>query len=337
MTRAAFLVWHRRVALVFAPLLLLQALTGAALVFKGPLARAFDPAAMTRTGPGIAPVSLLAAQAADAVPGARVTRIFFPASPQDIALAEIDGGASYAALDPGSGAVLRSGSVWRFPLEAALQLHYRLMDGRLGMALVLANGLALALLAATGLKHWWPGRGRVVKGLKINRRAPGRVRLRQWHRSGGVLASLLVLFSATTGVLLAAPDLLDAPAAPAPVPPRTPAQIDRAVASARAAFPGRSVRDVRFPAAELIRVNLLAPDRNARAVHVVSVRLSDGAVLDALPARDNPALWMKVLSLHTGDSFGLTGRLLLLGEALVLAALALSGPWMWWRARRLHR
>jgi uncharacterized iron-regulated membrane protein len=244
----------------------------------------------------------------------------------------------YASLDPGSSEVLAAGSIWRFPLEAALQFHYRLLDGRSGMAIVLANGLALTLLAGTGLCQWWPGRGRVAQSLAIRSAAPPRARLRQWHRSIGVTLSLLLLFSAITGSLLVIPDLI-APAGPPTVvpPPAGAMQIDRAFGRALAEFPQATVRDVRFPAADRIDVNFRAPRHNSQAVDIVSVKLSDAELVKRLPAEDNPVLWMKVLPLHSGTAMGLPGRFFLLVEALALVFLAVTGPLMWWHARRPKR
>jgi uncharacterized iron-regulated membrane protein len=144
-----------------------------------------------------------------------------------------------------------------------------------------------------------------------------------------------MLFSATTGLLLVAPDLAESgsQAASSPFPQRTPAQLDRAVALAAAQFPEAALRDIRLPLADRLDINFFATQYGPRAVHVVSVGVSTGKVGKTLPAAANPVLWMKVLPLHTGDTFGLPGHLLLLGEALTLAFLALSGPLMWWRAR----
>jgi uncharacterized iron-regulated membrane protein len=212
------------------------------------------------------------------------------------------------------------------------------------MVAVLLVGLALALSALSGLIHWWPAGNRLRAALKIRRGLPARLRLRQWHRLTGAVTSAFALFSAVTGVVLIAPDLLTAiaPAAPAattaPPAPPTAGQIDAAVAKARAAFPGAALRDLRLPPADRIDLNLDAPERNARAVHTVSVRPSDGAVIKAVPARDNPVLWMKVLALHTGQGLPLVGPLagplLLLAEAAALIFLAWAGWQMWFNARR---
>lgn len=339
--RAGFLVLHRRLALAFAPLLLLQALTGAVLLFKMPLGQVLDPAGMSRmTGSGTAPISTLAASAARSFPGWRVTRISYPASAGDIVFAQLSrsgGSMRYVSLDPGSAQVLATGTIWRFPVEAALQVHYRLLDGQTGMAIVLANGLALALLGGTGLGTWWPGRGRMTVSLKIRAAAPRRVRLRHWHRSIGVALSAVLLFSATTGAMLVAPDLIAAPAPPAQGSLPGPAALDRALAIAVAEFPRADIRDVRFPAANRIDVNFRAPHHNSQVVDIVSVNTSDGTVLKRLKAGNNPVLWMKILPLHSGTALGLPGPLLLLMAAMALMILALTGPVMWWHARRPNR
>ena len=333
--------WHRRVALVFAPLLLLQALTGALLLFKEPLARIIDPAGMEVSGNGARPaeVSLLLAKASSIDPDYRVARLFLPQNERATVFAQLNDAAGrthYASLDPSTGAVLAFGTVWRFPLEAALQLHYRLMDGTAGLAIVLGNGIALIWLAGTGLMTWRPARGRILKSLAIRGNLPARIKLRQFHRSAGVLVSIVVLFSAVSGILLAYPDLADAGSAPQglAVEPYNSAQVDAAIALASSRFPEARIRDIRFPLADRLDINFFAPERNPRAVHVVSVAPKHRRIIRVIPAHQNDEVWMTVLPLHTGDSFGLAGRILLLAEAAALAFLAVSGPIMWWRARK---
>jgi uncharacterized iron-regulated membrane protein len=334
MRRNGYLAWHRRLVLAFAPLLLLQALTGAVLLFHEPLARWLDPVASS--APAL-PISAIVSGAQ--AHGGSVDRLFLPDQAGHPALAQMtaaDGTTRYAAVDPASGLILREGGLWAFPLEAALQWHYRLMSGTVGLALVALGGVVLALLSGTGLAFWWPAKGRWNKSLTINPKMPARVRLRHWHRNGGVLASVLLLFSAITGFLLSAPDVPRAWTSATPALPyrATPAQIDAAVALGQQQFPDAALRDIRFPWTDRIDINFHAPQRNARAVHVASVRLSRAEVLKAVPADRNDALWMKVLPLHTGDSFGVAGTILLLIEALVLTALAVTGPWMWWQGRK---
>ena len=55
MNRALMLRLHRTIGLAVAALLLVQALSGAMLVYRGPLARLIDPVAMTsgKAGPAV--------------------------------------------------------------------------------------------------------------------------------------------------------------------------------------------------------------------------------------------------------------------------------------------
>lgn len=333
MRRTGLLPLHRWLGLVMAPFLLVQALTGAFLVIREATV-APPPATVASTGTFVA-----AARAAQ--PGFRVTRLFLPASTGPDAFAEMSGpgGArTYVALDGATARPLDAGGLWRFPYRAVLQLHYGLASGTAGLVVVAALGAALVLSAASGLVYWWPGLRRIPQALRVRRKLPGHARLRQWHRSVGAVVAILALFSGTTGVLLSVPDILDAMApAGGPVaaaPTLAPAQIDRALAAAQAEFPGARLRDVRFPPADKLTIDFDAPERNARAVHVVAVRPSDGAVLKTTAAEDNPVLWMKVLALHTGESFGPPGLALLLVEAGSLVFLAIAGMAMWLRTRR---
>jgi len=332
MRRSSFLSLHRWVALAFAPFLLLQATTGAILVIHDALV-----ASSRADARSLAPVTALVTGAGRDRPGFRVTRLYMPGAQTRTAFAELAdprGHAAYAALDPETGRAIRTGTVWAFPAVAALQLHHHLADGRIGMAVVLANGLALLTLAGSGLLFWWPGQKKALPSLAIRSNLPGRFRLRQWHKTVGVALSLVVVFSATTGILLITPDLA-APGAPrsASVPPRTPAQVESAVAVAQARFPEARLRDIRFPAADRLDVSFFAPETNMRAVHIVSVRPSDGAILRATPAGQNDVLWMKVMPLHAGNSFGPVGILVLLAEGMALSFLGCAGIVMWAQSR----
>ncbi|GGZ07939.1 PepSY-associated TM helix domain-containing protein [Novosphingobium colocasiae] len=348
MKPAFVLALHRRLALVFAPLLLLQALTGMALAFHAPLARLADPAAMVCRTPATAPavpVSALRHAAERAFPGYQVSRLFFADVPQAAAFAQLSdpaGRVRYVTLDPGDGRVLAAGTVWRFPFELALQLHYRLLAGSAGLVIVTLNGVALALIAGTGLWQWWPGRGRVLAALKIRKGLPARLRLRQQHRSFGAMAAVVALFSAMTGLALAIPDLAWPGAAPGAVPSPTPVvladpRIDAAIALAARQFPDAPLRDVRFGADGVLAVNLFAASQAPRAFDTVRVDARSGVVLASVPAAENPALWTTALPLHTGETFGMAGRLVILLEAAVLVFLSLSGPLLWWRARATRR
>lgn len=299
-----------------------------------------EPAERPTATAGV-PISAIVAAASNSLPAYQPVRIFLPPTSRDATFVQMtgpDGATRYVALDPANAQVLTAGSIWRFPAEAALQIHYRLIDGRFGMAVVLLNAVVLIIMSATGMLYWWPGRQRLAKALAIRSAAPPRARLRQWHRNIGVILTPVMVFSATTGLLLILPDLA-ASAAPAATvsPPPAAGSIDRAFARAMAEFPGAQVRDIRLVAVDRMDVNIRAPRHNSQAVDVVAARLSDGSLLKRMPAERNPASWITWLPLHSGTAMGTPGRILLLIEGLALMILTTTGPLMWWQARRPKR
>ena len=338
MARAQWLRIHRIVGLTMVAFLLVQALTGAMLLYRGPLARLIDPSGMTSTGAGRAiSIGAVVATADKALPGYHAIRIFAPQTVDATWLAQLadqQGNSAYASIDPNGGAVLRSGGLLHFPVEAALQIHYRLLAGKTGMVIITLNALTLLFMLMSGLAYWWPKRN-PAKALTIRFTAPPRFILRQAHRTLGVVMAAFLAIIASTGLLLIVPELFESGAsAPRLILPT--AAIDQGMALAQAAFPASTLSDARLGGGKLI-VNFRAPERNARAVHRVIVDIAAARIVSATPAENNPALWMTVLPIHTGNILGLIGGPLLFIIALALATLALSGPIMWWHVRTQRR
>ncbi|WP_428027876.1 PepSY-associated TM helix domain-containing protein [Altererythrobacter sp.] len=334
----SLLRYHRWLALAFAPFLLVQATTGAALLFREPLTRLLAPA--SASAGGAVPVSLISRSAHEAWPDMRVTRIFMPPDETSLALARLEGAdrtVRYAAIDPGTGAVLRKGAIWAFPMEAVLHIHYQLNAGNTGLLIVSLNGFVLVLIATTGVWQWWPGPGRIGKTLAATPRLPKRMRLRGWHRSVGAVVCLVLGTSGMTGILLSAPDLSFSQAVqvapPSPLTLTDP-QIDSAIAIAREAYPDAQVRDIRFGPDGNLAVNLRAPRGGVRAVDVVRISGRDGQVLANVPYEQSEELWQTVMPIHTGDISEPVGRYLMLAAAATLLFLVVSGPLTWLRARK---
>ncbi|QQN74923.1 PepSY domain-containing protein [Croceicoccus sp. YJ47] len=331
----SLLVLHRRLALVFAPFLVLQALTGSMLLYRDDLASLLQPATSSAQEEP-APVSALYAAARRAAPDSAPQRLYLPPAPGSAVVAQMrhgDGTLDYALIDPASGMVLSRGSIWRYPLHAAQELHLRLNAGNFGLLLVCIYGAALAMLAVTGLWHWWPGKRRVLKALKIPDRTPQRMKLRMWHRSSGALMSAALVILSVSGVLTALPNF--AAAGPAPVDGLVPtaATIDAAVALAGARFSDGPMRDIRFRPDGTIAVNFRAPRAGPWAVDTAVVDPSAPGTLRAIPHEADDALWTVTYPIHTGSIIGPGGRWIMLLLAAGLLFLSLSGPLQWWRAR----
>jgi uncharacterized iron-regulated membrane protein len=327
---------HRWLGLCACALILLQALTGAALVFRAPLAERVDPDGMVRhTASGEAPLSQVLAAVEARYPGGDVQRIVWPQRPQGVYfvhLADRQGQERFATVDPGDARVLRAGGLWRFPMEAVLAIHFRLVTGKIGLAVMLFSGIAVVLMAVSGLAYWWPKTGRWKTALQVNLRRPAGAVLRQLHRAGGAVVAVLALVSAVTGLLVGGEYLLEpgplTEAARREVRTGAPAAVDRALAAARAVHPG-PLRDVRLGADGSLGAYFWAPARSVMAVDAVKTSRMQGRVVAVKPASDDRSLWVTILPLHSGEAFGLAGQLTLFAGGLGLAALAVTGPILW--------
>jgi len=339
MSKRLLLLIHRYCGLAAALFLLVQAATGAMLVYRAELARLADPAGMVRQSQGPdAPLSAILCAIRDQHPDWRIRRIFFPIGADGVYFVHLttaEGAARYASLDPGSTRILRAGGIWSFPAEAALRIHYEMMSGLPGRIFILLVGISLLGMIATGLAYWWPRRGRWRKSLAIDLRLAPKLVLRHFHRSLGALLAPLILLSAATGAYLAFVLLIESPAPPARLssPPSVTAP-DRALALARSQFPGSAVRDIRIPDPGTFNILLRAPERNAEAVHLVRVDLATNRVLARIPADRDPSLWVPILPIHNGKALGTIGRIILLLGALAIATLTVTGPLMWLQARK---
>lgn len=326
MNRKSLLVWHRRIALALAPLFLLQAVTGLLLLIP-------PPALAITSGPALSP-SALVAGAMRAAPGFRAFRLdYSPDAPVVARMTNVAGERVFVAIDPATGHVLDSGSLWHDPWRIAQEWHNSLFSGVIGSTLVALEAIALLALAISGIIFWWPGKGRLRQGLSIPARAPKRLKLRLWHRSTGVVASALLAMMAVTGLLLVWP--LIVPPAAGPFlgdPARTDPAPMLDVAYARAALPGQSLSDIRLTPSGHATFHFAARTGNHWYLDTVTIE-PDGRPR-ITRGTDEPELWMRLLPLHTGDALGIFGQIFiaLVGGALLF--LTISGVIAWNRARK---
>lgn len=341
--KRTLLTLHRRVAILAALFLLVQAVSGAAISWRWEAARFFDPAGMTGAGTpeGIAIEQVLGPAVAQ-LPATSATRIFFPRDAWGVYLLklETEQGTHYASINPADGALLRQGSVWSFPVEAALQLHSQPVPGWAGNLMVLTSALALITVGVAGFLFWRPGKGRGRGRLAIDTRQPATRVIRQLHRTLGIIALPLLLTTATTGALLALELLLDA-SSPTGETPRyatpTLAGFDQALDAAHQAFPGMRVRDARISRSGAVRIQLHEPEEAPWEIHVVTTSLQYPGVIGRQPAAELKAWWKQLLPIHTGSLLGIPGRLLATVTAAILLLLTLIGSWLWLSRARQRR
>jgi uncharacterized iron-regulated membrane protein len=260
-----------------------------------------------------------------------------PSSTYFVHLVNANGDLRYVSLDRHSGAVLRTGTVWHFPVEAALNIHNQWLSGTPGMVLVSSVGVVLLLTASMGLCFWWPRRGRIKKSLTVQWHLKPRAVLRQLHRTTGVTVSALLAFMAITGLFVSIPMVIAGTPEPWSTTQSFAPRIEPALRLAEQRFPGKAIRDVRMPSPTKIVVFLLAPERNPMAVHRVIIDTRGPRIESARNAFDDGAPWVIAEPLHNGQDLGIAGQLLIVVIGLSLATLASTGPIMWYQARRARR
>lgn len=163
-------------------------------------------------------------------------------------------------LSPDGAEVLRRAYWGETAMTWIYDLHYRLLLGKLGGAIMGWAGLAMVVLLLTGVWAWWPRQPEFRKALRVKSNAALSRRLYDWHKLAGLASILLLLLLTATGAALALPKETDAllratAGAPrAPLPPivqwssGNQLRLSAAVNAAHAALPGARLAWIEAPA-----------------------------------------------------------------------------------------
>ncbi len=344
------LAWaHRWLGLPLSLILLVQALTGAIVLFRHEANDLLHHAALTADAAPPLPLQTLVSDILRDRPDAKLLRVDFPSTAEGTYILRLDrGGTEWRlSVDPGTGRVKREATVAGWPVEWIFDLHYTLLLGKDGQTIAGLSGLGLLILSITGPVLWWRGRPR-GRGLFAVAGRGGRVRfLRDLHRLTGILAALPLMTLSFTGIMVALKIWtsvlvgLIAPVAAKPAPVvaaqagRALLPLDQLVAAARADRPGAPIRNIRFPGGSGRVVLVFLEDEAAGrpdATWQVWVNGYDAGVLAryseaTMPTGSRFMEWM--LPIHTGAVGGLTLRLFWLLSALGLSGLLVTGAWGW--------
>lgn len=353
--RKTLLRLHRWVGLAFGALLLVQALTGVALVFRDELEAIVHPELNISIGGEQLPLQQLVDEARAARPQAVLQRA-----------ERVQGGSVLfrfleeehpylIALDPRDGQIVREGGLDSWPGEWLFHLHHTLLAGPVGEWVVGVEGLALLFIVVTGPIVWWPGRKRLTSGFRIVRGMGSDRLLRSLHRSAGAALAILVGISATTGAvmtfkeqvrpLFSAGAYVPKPSVKVEARPagseRVP--LDRLIARARRDYGPTELAEFRFQGADAQLVIVYLRDENSlreNAAKQIYFNAYDGTELgyyvpSALPAGNSFIDWQ--FPIHTGRAAGVIGRMLILTGGIGLVFFTLSGVWLWLSSRRQRK
>ncbi|MBF6986632.1 PepSY domain-containing protein [Cupriavidus sp. IK-TO18] len=247
----------------------------------------------------------------------------------------------------------------RLLLPTLFHLHRYLLSGETGKTITGVAGMLLLLTTLVGVAVWWP-----------------KTKLRAWaqafrishggswprfnyslHRAGGILAAPVLAILAFSGWYLNLPKWVTpivagvmtvtppAKHVSAPhAPDARPLDAGQIMAAAQSQYPDARITRISFPRkpGDAFEVRLRQPDEVRKDSGATRLWLDawTGTRLGAKDPHDAPAgdtLLNWLFPLHTGEAFGLPGRIFITLFGLAPLAFALTGVLIWWKRRRGHR
>jgi uncharacterized iron-regulated membrane protein len=358
---------HLWIGLVLCLPLVMLGLTGSILVFEHELEAVFAPqrpAAPHGEPRTIGEILAVAQQAAP--PGFGPLSYVAPAEPGEMAAVRL---APPGAAGPSSQRAridVDPVSLQAYPnpetgfLRQVFFLHSTLLlRTREGRQLVGWCGIAMLVMAISGLVNWWPRRGRWRAGFTVGGGARGYRLHRDLHGAVGIWGFAVLVIVSFAGVYLSFPesvrsavdlvlparDLRGAASAMRvePVQGTEPLGIDAAVALARGQVPGTKLRLVFLPARpdQPIRVALRREDEDRHGL-VITVLVDPWArrVIEIFDPRvfspgETVLAWQHAL--HAGHGFGPVWKVLVFLSGLLPLLFTVTGILMWLPRRRRRR
>ncbi len=372
--RALWVQVHLYVGLFVGALLVIFGITGSVLVFWQEIDEWLNPALLTVTVPPSGrdvykPLGeMLAAAEQAALPGSRVTQIYGAPTPERVWAIYMEHPTKAwqrIFVDPYQARVtgLRTygADEWvpRYLMDAIFALHYTLFLGATGITGAAIGALLLILSLMTGLIVWWPRGGQWRQAFMIRRPfAPFRF-LFDLHKTVSLYPCLMLGAVLLSGVYMNMADpflwvtQLFSPATRGPVQ----ASDSGAQADARQIAPEQAVAvaAARYPEGRLAGVSM--PDGPTGVYQVgrreipglsafwseriVSVDPYSGAILDVRAPDTRRSAGETFIDwqwpLHSGQAFGMSGRLLVCASGLACPVIYATGFLMWWRKRTSAR
>lgn len=240
-------------------------------------------------------------------------------------------------------------------MPTLFHLHRYLMSGEAGKFVIAVQGVALMLLTLTGIVVWWPKPTlRAFWHAVTVRRGGNWPKFSfQLHRAAGFYTAPVLLVLAFSGVYFNMPAwVVPVIAVAGPVTPNAKVAnlssteaprigADEAVAAAQARYPEGRVSRLGFPGKPdqpyEVRVRQPGELRHGPGATRVSVDAGSGAVLrvlDPLATRGGDWVVSTLYPLHTGEAFGLAGRILVSLAGLTPLGFFLTGLVVWLKFRR---
>ena len=337
---------HLYVGLVSALFLIVLSLSGTIIAFEPELNRAFHPE-LTLVQPTATPLNWDAfrTHVEQQSPGWKLIRIYFPDAPDRSTYVRLRNTGSkkirHVYVNQYTGQVLGStedGSNWIIKTH---DLHVNLMTARTGNWFVTAATYCLLALSLSGIVLWWPRRLFRIQKTK----PPARLN-RELHYMIGFWSSLAMFLFAVTGLSLHYQtgkllDLLNNKPSTFARSPGHGTSLEGMLQTARETLPGTEIPRLLLSekAGDPVFLYQRFPeDKTPAGRSFTTLDPSSGAVLTFGSSRDMPfaqvALVQWTREIHTGTILGLPTQILASLFSLMLTALAITGPLIWWNKRQ---
>lgn len=381
-TKSLIRTLHLWAGLVFGTILVLQGLTGSILGWRHELDALLNPGLLqvapppgTRQGERlrVAPATVEAVTSMlVAAPGhGRPSMLMVPEHAGDVFIAWYRPGQSASVwqqavtrqvmVDPATLRILgerrwgEAGLSRPLLLPTLFHLHHYLLAGDGGKVVVAIEGIALFLLALTGIVVWWPKLTRSALRHALTCRFNG-----SWpkfsfqlHRAAGFYIAPVFVLLAVSGIYFNMPawvtpavgavatltpnEKLSNRSAPS-LPVLAPQEV---LTAAQTLFPEGRVSRLSFPAKAgqpfEVRVRQPGELRHGDGATRITIDSADGAILrvvDPLRMRSGDRFLSWMFPLHTGEAFGTAGRVFISLVGVTPLVFFVTGLVMWIKFRR---
>ncbi|MTW13765.1 PepSY domain-containing protein [Pseudoduganella eburnea] len=242
-------------------------------------------------------------------------------------------------------------------MPSLFHVHRYLFAGEVGKTVTGISGLLLALTSLLGFVLWWPKAtlSSLRKALTVRGAVNSRHFHYSFHRTAGFFMTPVLAVLGFTGMAMNLPDWVrpavavvatlapNAKLANGPAAGREPISVAAALEAAQQSVPhGRLTRVAIASSKAPFEIRLRQPDevREGDGLTRVSVDAFSGAVLrvrDPLKAAPGDSFFNWQFPLHTGEAFGLAGRVLVSFSGLAPLAFMLTGLLLWLGRRKMHQ
>lgn len=313
---------------------MVQALSGAALVFRDTLLTSLNHRALSSPQAAALPaLDRILLQVERDFDRPAIERVMYPRGERTAALVLLRD-KRIVASDPVSGRTLGEiTGLGRLPF-ALFRFHDELMMGPTGHAVLLVEGAGLMFLAISGIFFAHPRRS---SAWRVRWRGPPIQQRFDLHRVTGLWLCAFLLLTATTGTLLQYDALRAGTVSTlerSAVGLQDWSQVAARVRDVAREYPAAAIEDVRFSADQTHAKILVYANDAVRplALDRFTVDISTGRLTQVQRAADEPlqvGLFAWIYPIHSGKAFGAVGAGLLFLVGLGLFVMPILGFRLW--------